>query len=503
MPSLLKRAKSLAKKTFGGGRQRPQPMQPQAQPEMVSGLGDSEASEDLSTLEAASEALGSSAESGVFDASSEVSVPPLLDEMMELGASSAEASDEWETGRSRGDGERRSLLGAARASAAPTPEPKYGELSSVGDHYRGEHEEAHWRYAGESAGSYSKIMTAAYGEAERDAHRVDVDEEGRLLQGGAIMDTSGARGGRADSEADTFIFAMDGHGDVQAADQLGETQSMVHEARAAVLWARAYEEEHGQAPSEELLTERFGDHALAKQYLHHSSFFAGEDVAGAGELQIEEGRLKRLTPNSGHYKPGLEQTTNVANELAARGADLTSTSVDVNRLDAEGKARSDDKGHLVSERFHAGEVLAAQGDYGALMGKKDMLAELSALAPAVDEEPMSEFDITEDLESMYFEQGLSHEDCEAYAAQRGWTLLGWTGDFADVEERVGGGNLSRRILDGLVGGDRPSVEPEARAFAPELGRVLEAAPDEEEDTGYATLDSGYSVLGGSGYDSFF
>ncbi|MCG6534251.1 MAG: hypothetical protein L7F78_06065, partial [Syntrophales bacterium LBB04] len=35
--------------------------------------------------------------------------------------------------------------------------------------------------------------------------------------------------------------------------------------------------------------------------IHHSSLLAGGEVAGAGQMRIEDGLLKNMDPTSGHY----------------------------------------------------------------------------------------------------------------------------------------------------------------------------------------------------------
>ncbi|MFP4310419.1 MAG: hypothetical protein ACLFS9_00365 [Nitriliruptoraceae bacterium] len=55
---------------------------------------------------------------------------------------------------------------------------------------------------------------------------------------------------------------------------------------------------------------------------HHSSFLAGSDVAGAGEIKAEGGKLRGITNKSGHYTPGPEQMRQVLEELAGRGTSL-------------------------------------------------------------------------------------------------------------------------------------------------------------------------------------
>ncbi|WP_128330261.1 hypothetical protein [Apibacter sp. HY039] len=39
---------------------------------------------------------------------------------------------------------------------------------------------------------------------------------------------------------------------------------------------------------------------------HHSSLVAGEEVAAAGEIIIENGIIKMITNKSGHYLPNIE-----------------------------------------------------------------------------------------------------------------------------------------------------------------------------------------------------
>lgn len=52
---------------------------------------------------------------------------------------------------------------------------------------------------------------------------------------------------------------------------------------------------------------------------HHSSFLSGEKVAAAGDIVIENGVIKQITNNSGHYKPILDNVRkNILNELKFR-----------------------------------------------------------------------------------------------------------------------------------------------------------------------------------------
>jgi hypothetical protein len=55
---------------------------------------------------------------------------------------------------------------------------------------------------------------------------------------------------------------------------------------------------------------------------HHSSFFAGGDVTGAGEIKINRGEVKSITNKSGHYTPTSEEMVQVFEELEGRGVNL-------------------------------------------------------------------------------------------------------------------------------------------------------------------------------------
>jgi hypothetical protein len=57
--------------------------------------------------------------------------------------------------------------------------------------------------------------------------------------------------------------------------------------------------------------------------LHHSSFLAGEDVSGAGELYTDkDGVLKKMSNQSGHYRPGEEQTQQSIDALRNMGVNM-------------------------------------------------------------------------------------------------------------------------------------------------------------------------------------
>lgn len=57
-------------------------------------------------------------------------------------------------------------------------------------------------------------------------------------------------------------------------------------------------------------------------WMNHSSLFAGGDVAGAGELRVEDGELLGINNMSGHYKPNEEMLWQTVNHLHQQGVPM-------------------------------------------------------------------------------------------------------------------------------------------------------------------------------------
>lgn len=66
-------------------------------------------------------------------------------------------------------------------------------------------------------------------------------------------------------------------------------------------------------------------HTVGK--FHHSSFLEGNPVSAAGEILVENGALKKLTRESGHYKPTETMLYNASQELHSHGVDFSSVNV--------------------------------------------------------------------------------------------------------------------------------------------------------------------------------
>jgi hypothetical protein len=81
---------------------------------------------------------------------------------------------------------------------------------------------------------------------------------------------------------------------------------------------------------------------------HHSSFLAGGEVAGAGEIKASGGRVTALTNKSGHYRPTGAEMLQVFDRLQSSGVSLSSV----------------DYFHI-GENFHGKPVPAEGGAKGA------------------------------------------------------------------------------------------------------------------------------------------
>lgn len=65
---------------------------------------------------------------------------------------------------------------------------------------------------------------------------------------------------------------------------------------------------------------------------HHSSFFAGASVNAAGMLVCVNGKLTKLFPHSGHYRPHDRHLYSLLAFLRDKGVDLSTVQVDVQRV---------------------------------------------------------------------------------------------------------------------------------------------------------------------------
>jgi hypothetical protein len=116
-------------------------------------------------------------------------------------------------------------------------------------------------------------------EAEREQHRLFVDADGNLRRASdnELFDTSSANTVWGGEDGGRAIFVMDRDGNLYASN---------YQAR--------------------------GD-------FHHSSLLAGGEVAGAGEIRVDNGRIIDMTDKSGHYQPSADLNDNAVDELRRQG----------------------------------------------------------------------------------------------------------------------------------------------------------------------------------------
>ena len=63
--------------------------------------------------------------------------------------------------------------------------------------------------------------------------------------------------------------------------------------------------------------------------IHHSTFLAGTETAGAGELQVQNGILRSINNKSGHYTPQVVHLAQTLHELQSKGVKIQGVNVKV------------------------------------------------------------------------------------------------------------------------------------------------------------------------------
>jgi hypothetical protein len=161
------------------------------------------------------------------------------------------------------------------AKDAPKDLPEISITKSLRDDFKGEEVPGNtiWR------GSAVKYLD----ESERDAYKLTV-QDGKLYDSdGNLFDTSAGRS--VHSQDPRAIFVMDEDGNIYASTE----------------------------------------HSVGQ--FHHSSFLAGGDVAGAGELKVSNGELQLISDQSGHYWPTRDMTAQVVEQLRARGVSIDDSQI--------------------------------------------------------------------------------------------------------------------------------------------------------------------------------
>lgn len=197
-------------------------------------------------------------------------------------------------------------------------------------------------------------------EEQRKDYARGFNEQGLMTNAstGEALNTIGALQAPAHgSKADRHIFTMDGEGQFHSADAVRETRTRGAQAEA-----------EGRDTQE-----RF----------HHSSFNAGEAVAGAGEMQVRDGQVELVSDTSGHYFPGSKQMMQTVQQLERNNVSMEKLGVEFN-----GKGRGENMQasalELLGYANHSPET--AEQQMREMHGKKDdVLEELRDAADGLDE----------------------------------------------------------------------------------------------------------------------
>ncbi len=197
-------------------------------------------------------------------------------------------------------------------------------------------------------------------EEQRKDYARGFNEQGLMTNAssGEALNTIGALQAPAHgSKPDRHIFTMDGEGQFHSADAVRETRTRGAQAEAEGLDTQ----------------ERF----------HHSSFNAGEAVAGAGEMQVRDGQVELVSDTSGHYFPGSKQMMQTVQQLERNNVSMEKLGVEFN-----GKGRSENLQasalELLGYADHSPDT--AEQQMREMHGKKDdVLEELQDAADGLDE----------------------------------------------------------------------------------------------------------------------
>jgi hypothetical protein len=202
-------------------------------------------------------------------------------------------------------------------------------------------------------------------EQERRPYEVGVGEGGKLYQAGSLLETgseTATAAFRSKGSAGGHLFAMSPTGQIYAADQAAQWEKGGMQGPSATV--RKQSGTFVPADPTAQSAEAFP--------FHHSSFLAGGDVAGAGEMKVHEGLLSMISNASGHYRPGSKQVMQTLKQLQGSGAQI-----DQARVHLMGDY-STQAGYDASKEVTAavGEYMAAEGSRAELLKRHAVLGEL-------------------------------------------------------------------------------------------------------------------------------
>jgi len=163
-------------------------------------------------------------------------------------------------------------------------------------------------------------------ESQRKAYHRGFDSEGKMVNksDGSSLGTIGAYAAATrGAKADRHIFTMDSQGEFHSTDAVKENldrSKQIRNQRKQDLKNLRHDPEKQEKLRNMQLP--------SMERMHHSSFKAGEDVAGAGELQVRDGQVELVSDASGHYQPGSKQMIQTVQHLARNNVPIEQLGVE-------------------------------------------------------------------------------------------------------------------------------------------------------------------------------
>ncbi|RIE05065.1 hypothetical protein D3H35_02740 [Cohnella faecalis] len=150
-------------------------------------------------------------------------------------------------------------------------------------------------------------------ESQRASYSRSFDSTGKMVNktDSKAVNTIGAdRSATKGAKADRHIFTMDGQGEFHSTDAVKENRD-----RSKQIRNQRKQDLKGLQSDPENQEKLRNMELPAMERFHHSSFNAGGDIAGAGELQVRDGQVELVSDASGHYKPGSRQMIQTVQQL--------------------------------------------------------------------------------------------------------------------------------------------------------------------------------------------
>ena len=208
------------------------------------------------------------------------------------------------------------LVKGKHGDAAQTDPNEFGfKTKQVGQEYVGEHEKAGWHAPRDPENK--NYTTRRYTDEERKENTLDVDAEGNVR----------TADGKLANEDTEYVL------DPKTGKMIKLKMRVEEVSKDSVTGETVRTPLSGQTVRQAL------QDGKKLESTHHSSPLGGYDmnsegqpvrkgVAGAGGVEIKDGKVKKITNASGHYKPKLVQLLQTLEHLAKQGAILDKTIVD-------------------------------------------------------------------------------------------------------------------------------------------------------------------------------